>query len=251
MDGTVAPSQIIINGQEYAPEDAQSLIELGNKYREYETNLNTSLDKVVPEYTKATQKASYMEEENKKLKEEQAALADYKRRWEEYEASKQQAEKDAQTPPDTKKALEAARQIGLLDQQAFEEKLSKSGFMTKAQMDDYWKTKRAEEESVNQILSKASELEKKIDGKDGRVPFMKEAVLPYANAYGIQDLEEAYNKMNERLNAGWKAQQLEAAKTKGLQTMKGGGKKEPPKPGKTTDDNVKDRLREALWGAEE
>ena len=47
MEGTNAPEQIIINGQEYSPEDATQLIELGNKYRKMEGDLNTSLDKVI------------------------------------------------------------------------------------------------------------------------------------------------------------------------------------------------------------
>lgn len=246
-NGTVAPSQIIINGQEYTSEDAQSLIELGNKYRETETNLNTSLDKVVPEYTRATQRV-------KALEDEKNSLLSYKTKWEEYEAKQKDAEaakQQAEIPLDEKQALEAARKLGLVDQKTFEEQLSKAGFMTKTQLDEYWKQKRADEEGVNQILSKASELETKIDGKDGRQPFIKENVLAFAQTYKIDDLEEAYEKMNERMNAPWKAQQLEAAKTKGLSTMKGGGKKTPPAPGKTTDDNVNDRLTEALFGANE
>ena len=46
-------SQIVINGVEYAPEDAQSLIELGNKTRELEKNWNSPIDSLASAYGKS------------------------------------------------------------------------------------------------------------------------------------------------------------------------------------------------------
>ena len=48
----LAPSKIVINGQEYDPTEAQELIDTGRKTREYEKQWNTKVDAVWPEYGK-------------------------------------------------------------------------------------------------------------------------------------------------------------------------------------------------------
>src|SRR5450631_4065699 len=94
--------KITINGQEYDPEEATQLIELGNKWRKTETDLNTSLDKVYPEYTKATQRNKELQIE---LDERNAKLDEY--------TKAQEAEKiKAETPEDVQKAKKALRELG-------------------------------------------------------------------------------------------------------------------------------------------
>ena len=220
--GTVTSENFTINGQDYTPEDATNLVELGNKYKKIESDLNTSLDKVYPEYTKATQ-------ENKTLK-EQLKERDTKLE----ELSKPKA---PELPADQQAVRTAARAAGLVDDDYLKEK----GYMTKSEMDDYYNTKQSNQKLVDNILTKASGLEKTIDGSDGRVPFDSDAVLAYASAYNIDDLEVAYDKMNTKGNAKWKEAQLEKEEKPGLTTLRGGGKKEPL-PVKVTDDNFK-----ALW----
>lgn len=222
-DGTVAPEKLTINGQEYASEDASQLIELGNKYREYEKNLNTSLDKIVPEYTKATQKAARLEEAERKLSE-------YETRLKEFETKQIQS----QIPEDIQSVREAARKAGL----ATDDYLKEQGYMTKAEFEEMFNQKQTQQKLVDNILTKASGLEKQIDGSDGRVPFDTDAVLAYASAYNIDDLEEAYDRMNTKANARWKEAQLARAEKPGLSTLRGGGKKEPER-AKVTDDNFK------------
>src|ERR1035437_559035 len=108
--GTVTSENFTINGQDYTPEDATNLIELGNKYKKIESDLNTSLDKVYPEYTKATQ-------ENKTLKEQLAerdtTLAELKN-------------KQPELPADQQAVRKAAREAGLVDDAYLKEK----GYMT-------------------------------------------------------------------------------------------------------------------------
>ena len=226
--GTITEEKLIINGQEYNPEDATQLIDLGNKYKELEGKLNTSLDKVYPEYTRASQENKTLKEQ---LAERDAKLAEFEK-------------KTPEIPADQQAVREAARKAGLVDDEYLKEK----GYMTKEEMDEYYASKQNQQKLVDNILSKAGDLEKTIDGSDGRVPFDSDAVLAYASAYNIDDLEEAYDKMNTKGNAKWKEAQLLAQEKPGLTTLRGGGKKEPEK-AKITDDNFKQAWDE-LYGSE-
>lgn len=218
MEGTIAPEQFIINGQTYTSEEATQLVELGNKYKKMESDLNTSLDKVYPEFTKTSQR-------NKEL---EGLLAERDAKLKEFE-TKQNAQ---QVPADIQSVRKAAREAGL----ATDDYLKEQGYMTRAEMDEYFAQKQNQQKLVDNILTKASDLEKTIDGSDGRVPFDSNAVLAYASAYNIDNLEDAYDKMNEKANARWKEAQLAKEEKPGLTTLTKGGKKEPERV-KVTDDN--------------
>lgn len=232
MEGTIAPEQIIINGQEYSPEDATQLIELGNKWRETESKLNTSLDKVYPEYTRATQQN----------KEYQTKLAERDAELEKYRATQQKAERDAQTPTEIQNARKAARELGLADEDFLKEK----GYMTRDEVKQFMTEAQSLQQQSDKILKQAQDFEKQIDGSDGRVPFDSDAVLTYAAYKNISNLEEAYGLMNAKGNAKWQQAQLDKQETKGLTTLRpGGGKKEPVRP-KITDDNLGAMLSELV-----
>ncbi len=222
MDGTVAHEQIIINGQEYDPEEATQFLELGKKYKEMEGKLNTSLDKVYPEYTKATQR-------NKEL---EAELADNKVKLAEF-----QKKPIEPVNPDREAIRKNAREYGLVDRDLLKEE----GYLTKTDFEELLSQKQNQQKLVDNILTDANKLEKDIDGSDGRVPFDQKAVLAYASAYNINDLTDAYDQMNEKANAKWKQSQIDSEIRPGLTTLKGGGKKTPERV-KVTDDNFK-----ALW----
>ncbi len=221
MEGTIAPEQIIINGQEFSSEDASRYIDLGRKYSEMESKLNTSLDKVYPEYTKATQRLKELETDNA----EKARLLE-----------ELQTKKPA-IPEDRAQAIKAAREMGLADQDYLKEK----GYMTRAEMDSYYTEKQNQQKLVENVLNQADTLAKEIDGSDGRAAFNKKAVLAYAAQYQISDLKEAYEEMYEPNNKAWKDAQIAKASRPGLTTLKPGGTKQPVKT-KVSDDNFK-----ALW----
>jgi cell division septum initiation protein DivIVA len=229
--GTVTSENFTINGQDYTPEDATNLIELGNKYKKIESDLNTSLDKVYPEYTRASQ-------ENKTLKEQ---LAERDTRLAELSRPKA-----PELSEDKQAVRTAARAAGLVDDDYLKEK----GYMTKSEMDEYYNTKQTNQKLVDNILTKASGLEKTIDGSDGRVPFDSDAVLAFASAYNIEDLTEAYDKMNTKGNARWKEAQLEKEERPGLNTLNKSGGKREPLPVKVTDDNFKTLWDEQFGGNE-
>lgn len=226
MEGTIAPEQIIINGQEYSPEDATQLIELGSKYKKMESDLNTSLDKVYPEYTKLTQTKKELESQ---LAERTAEL----------ERLQKAATVKQEVPTDVQAARKAAREIGLADEDYLKEK----GYMTREEVDAYFAEKANQQKLIQDTLAQADRLEQEIDGSDGRVPFDKRAVLAYASTYNIADIKDAYEQMNERGNARWKEAQIEKEERPGLTTLKPGGKKEPVRP-KITDDNLGQALSE-------
>ena len=227
--GTVAPSNITINGVEYSPEDAQSLIELGNKTRELEKNWNTPVDSLMPAYTKSREE----------LKTVQAERDEAKRQIQEFQA-KQTAGTD--TNLDRQKARQAAKELGfILDDDA-------KNFLTKEQLDQYLSERDIQKQAVDKVLQEADNLEKQIDGSDGRPKFKKKEVLAYAQAYGFTDLTKAYEDMHSDEIKPWQEAQLSKTKSKSLKTLTSSGSKKEPEEVKITDDNVKDALRETLWG---
>lgn len=230
-----ALEKIVINGVEYDPTDAQTLIEAGTKARDFEKQWNTKLDNVYPDYTRATQEAARAKE----LQIERDAL---KVKAEEYDRVRNHVTGD----DNSRKALEAARSLGLADQ----EYLRKEGYLTETQLTKILDERQNQQSLVQNVLNQADKLEKDIDGLDGRVPFNKKAVLAYASAYNISDLNKAYDEMNEGANKSWKEQQLSGAKRPGLTTLKSGGLKAQPAEKELTKDNFADALKETLWGTE-
>jgi hypothetical protein len=226
------PSTISINGVDYDPTEAQSLIDIGRKTKELETQWNTSVDKVWPEYGRSQEKIKTLEAERNDAR---AEIESFR--------AKQNA--GVETPTDVREAQEAARKLGI----TLNEDLQKEGYLKKDDLDKYLEERDKKNQEVNRILASADSLEKEIDGSDGRPSFNKKIVLAYASTYGIGNLKEAYEDMNKDQLDKWKAAQVDAQKAKGLKTLVPGGAKSV-KEDKMTDDNVKDRLGEALFGTE-
>lgn len=222
------PSTLKIGDKEYSLDDAQELIGLGNKTREIEQKYNTKMDNVYPAYTRTTQ-------ENKTLK---ADLETARGQLQQFESKK---DAGTETSDDVVKAKEAARKLGI----TLNEDLDKS-YVKRDDLDKYFNEKMSQEKSVEKILNQADTLEKEIDGSDGRPKFSKRAILPYARAYGIPDLKEAYEDMHKDTLTSWKEAQVAQVKKPGLKTMTTSkGNKEPVAPS-ITKDNLKDQVTESL-----
>ena len=231
--GTVTPSTISINGIDYTPEEAQSLVELGTKTRDLEKQWDTPVDKVWPEFGKTR-------EELKTIQAERDAVRT------ELDEFKAKQAKGEETSADIKEARENARKLGL----TLNEDLEKSGYIKKEDLPELFKSFAQEQEEVRKLMSNADALEKEIDGTDGRPAFNKKVVLAYANSYNIPDLKEAYEDMHKPALDAWKTAQVEAEKAKGLKTLSTGGKKEPGEV-RVNDDNAKGLLHEKLYGGQE
>lgn len=231
--GTVAPSQVIINGQEYDPSEAQSLIDLGNKTREMETKWNTKLDSVWPEYGRSREQ----------LKSYESELQTARQQLQEFQSKRQEG---SETGADLTEAKEAARKLGLV----LGEDLDKTGYIKKDDLESWYQTKRQQDQAVNAVLAEADKLETDLNGTDGRPKFNKRAVMAYASTYQKANLLEAYEEMHEESLKPWKEQQIAAQRKSSLKTMGGNGKKEPVDP-KVTRDNFKKVLSESLWTGNE
>ncbi len=232
-----APEQIIINGQEFSMEDASRLIDLGKGREEIEKQLNTSIDKVYPEFTKTTQQNKALTQE---LAEKTQIIEDFQK--------KQEA--GIETPKDVQEALKAAREIGLVDKDALKEQ----GYLTKDEVEDYFNQRLTQQQNAQILLDQCGKLEKEIDGKDGRVPFDTDAVLSYMTAKGSVGTNfatplEAYNALNKKGNVKWEEAELAKQERPGLTTLKSGGKKAPV-PDKVTFDNFGDKFRELMGSGE-
>ena len=234
MPDEQAPEKIIINGQEIDPEEATQLIELGNKYRKIESDLNTSLDKVYPEYTRTSQE----------LKQTKADLAERTLELERIQKSATQPKVDPNS--DMAQIRKAAREVGLAD----EDYLNEKGYMTRDQVEAMLTEKQNLQKAADEVLSQARTLEREIDGSDGRQPFNPDAVMAYAYVNNISDLRDAYDKMNDKYNAKWKEQQIDAQAKPGLTTLTPGGKKEPQRT-KLNNDNLGAALGDWLGGLPE
>lgn len=236
--GTAALSQVVINGVEYAPEEAQRLIELGSKTREYEQKWNTPLDKVWPEYGKLSQERTQWQTEKQKY---ESQIAQFQ----------QKQSQGVETPSDVVQARAAAKKLGIV----LDEDLQSGNFVKKDDLDKWYEERRAKdterENQIKAVMSEAEKLEQTLDGSDGRPRFNKKTVLAYAGAYGFTDLQKAYEDMHADVLKQWKEEQVAGSKKPGLKTLKPSGLKKEPEPVKATNDNSKDLLKEALWGSNE
>lgn len=229
-----APEKLIINGQEYSLDDVAGLVDKGNKYDQIEKETNTPLDKVFPEFTKSRQQ----------IKDYETQIADRDRELAEYKKAKVDLAQ-AETPEEITKAKAALRQLGTVD----EDYLKQSGYMTKQEAEEFWTAKRTEEKQVEALNKEGQRLEDEIDGSDGRTPFIYRAVLAYGNAYQKENLMDAYNEMNERVNKKWTDAQLaaEEAKRPTATISIARGRKEPTET-KVTNDNLTANLAEIAKG---
>jgi hypothetical protein len=230
-----APLKITINGQEFDSNEAQELIDAGRKTRELETQYNTKLDKVWPEYGRSQQELKRLASIEKERDEAREQL----------KAFQTKKEEGIETPNDVKNAQEAARKVGLV----VSDDLEKAGYIRKDTLESYLSERDQKQEeqrrATEAVLKEADRHQSEINGSDGRPKFKKELVLAYASAYNKPNLMDAYNEMYKDELDAYKQEQIDREKAKGLKTLKGTGFKEPKQP-RVTNSNFEDILREAL-----
>lgn len=105
-------SPIKIGEQEYTVDELTDLVNRGKMSREVETKYNTKLDRLMPEYTKATQR----------VKELEGKLPEYESKIQEYE-SKLAPKNGKYTDEQKTAALVEARELGLITEQTLAEKV--------------------------------------------------------------------------------------------------------------------------------
>ena len=211
--------KIKLGDEEFDPEELKEIVGKGRFAKEVEEKYNTKIDKVWPEYTKATQ--------------ELKALREEKSQWE----SQKQAEIE-KAPPETlsedqlvQQAKAQARRLGLI---------------TVDDIDEYVTQKVTAIQQATEMLDDCRKLEAEYKGDDGRPKFDTQEVLEHMKATGIRSPIRAYKDKYEEQLDKWKESRLLGAKKPNPYTEGGLGGNREPSEVKLNKDNLEAALREVL-----
>ena len=213
--------KITIGDQEFDQEELQELVGLGRIGKEAQEKFNTSIDKVYPEFTKATQRVKELEGSETELAELKAQIA-------------QQQEPSEFTP----EAKETARK------QLAE--LMGGAPMTEAQFDKKYEARRARDKNVETLLTGVENVMADIKA-EGKPEVEKDALLEYMKVNDYRNSATAYKEMKDEELDIWRSTKITDAKRPGLHTVTTSqpGGKQPPKVDITLD-NLGKLTREAL-----
>jgi hypothetical protein len=217
-----APNKLKIGEKEYTQEELADLVKLGEMGREVETRYNTKLDRVYPEFTKKSQR-----------------LAELEQKYEQIEADKRKSQE--LTPQDEEQAIreakEAAKKLGIVTIEDFEDLLGKS-----------YKKFYDQERAAERLLDTATKFETEINGEDGRPAFKKLDILQYMADNNVNDMEVAYELLNKEKLAEWRTGQMEGMKKPGISTTRQTPAIKKPADVKVTSDNLNELVSQALDG---
>ncbi|MBU1092547.1 hypothetical protein KJ836_02680 [Patescibacteria group bacterium] len=211
--------KIKIGEEEFDPEELSGIIAKGRWANEVETKQNTKLDKLMPEYTKATQRLKDYEEKEKVWNEAQE-------------------KKLSETPQNELSEEELVRQTKL--------QAKKFGLITVDDIDQYVTQRINSVQQANELLEECKGMEKEYGGEDGRPKFETEEILKHMQETGIKSPLKAWKDKYEEQIDKWKEDQLGKAKKSGLYTETGSSGNHEPSPVKLTKSNLQDALTEAL-----
>lgn len=202
--------KIKVGDEEYTQEELNRLVGLGKIGVEAEEKYNTKIDKVWPEFSKSRNEVKDLQEKVEALEKGNTAPI--------------MEGDDAQVS----EALEAAKRLGL---------------MTKDQFDELYAQRRAAEK----LLDQTSGLEKEYNGADGRPKFDQKEVLQFMAENGINDPELAYKVRYEKELDEWKEKRLTGAKKSNIVTStNAGATSKAPEQVKPNRDNIQALIEESL-----
>ena len=211
----VVSDKIKLGEKEYSQEELQKLVGLGESAVNLETQWNTKIDKLMPEFVKKTQKLAEIEPE-----------------WEQLKKAKDEEENKPKPGAPTPEEKEQARRA-LVD-------ILGGEVVKKSDFDEIYAQRRAAErllDDIDVVIGDAKEL--------GKPETNKEDLLKHMQETGIRNPEKAYKDLFEEQLDKWKQDQVTKIKPSGINTEKGspaGGHQ--PEPVKVTKDNLESMLRE-------
>ena len=209
---TKEPEKIKVGEKEYGQEELSRLVGLGELGMELETKWNTKLEKVYPEFTKATQDRDT-----------------YKKRVEEFEAqeTKTKAEKGEELSPEEikKQAIAEAETLGLVHSGNVNQFIA-NYLQARDLIDD-----------AEAVIAQA--------GEEGKPKTTTKELLGHMEETGIKSPEKAYKDKFEKELETWKEGQLDKAKGNGMETLDSStaGSKEPESPKLTNLDSLRDAMK--------
>lgn len=218
-------TKIKVGEDEYSQADIQRLVGLGKMAEEVETKYNTKLDRVYPEYTKATQEVKSQRE---KLAEYESQLTKLR------ETQKQDAQAGQPWTPEQK--AQAKQQL---------QDLVGGKIMT----DTEFEQKYAERRAGEKLLVECEEYVDEIDGSDGRPKFHLPEILEHMKETGIRHPLKAYKDKYETQLDEWKSKQIGSVKSPGLVTNTQAETGKIPPRVRITNDNLTQSIRDELFGA--
>lgn len=213
------PEKIKIGEEEFDPSELQDLIGKGRFAKEVEEKYNTKLDKVWPEYTKATQKIKDYEEKEKT--------------W-----MTQQAEQLANKPQNELSEEELSQQARM--------QAKKLGLVTIDDINTYVEQRIGVINRATELNKECDDLEKEFNGKDGRPKFDREQVYEHMKETGIRTPMKAYKDLYEEQLDKWKENKFKESKKPSMYTENGLSGNHEPSNVKITKSNIGDILREVL-----
>jgi hypothetical protein len=212
-----APSKLRIGDEEFDPEEAQKLIALGKMGREVEEKYNTRLDRVYPEYTKATQELASIRKEREEA---------------ERQALQQKQDQGSELTPEERKRLarEQARELGILTEDSYSERFDR----------DY-----AERRAGEKLVDTVNDLVK--DASDKGIKTTNVQILEFMQQEGLKNPKTAFELMHKDAIRSWEAEELRKSRPNGIVTESSStaGAKSP-EPVKYTRTNLLDSVLESL-----
>lgn len=216
--------KIKLGEQEFDPSELEDLVSKGKLVNEVETKYNTKIDRVFPEYTKATQELKELRTQADELKQLKEQMA-------------RQTDPGSQFTPDqieqARKQLETILGGRVITEKDWETRLN--------ERDQLKEATRIVESDIKDVLADIK--------KSGKPEATREELLQYMNDTGIVKAESAYKQMKEAELDDWKMKQLQSGKRLGLHTIttSSPGSKEPA-PVRPTLQNLQQLTHEALYG---
>jgi len=214
-----APEKIKINEKEYTQDELNELVSLGEIGKEAEKKFNTKLDRVWQDYGKTKNQVKDLESQLEELK-----------------TKPQEPAQQDLTPEAISQAREAAKKIGIITEDRFDDYL-----------DQRFRTRYMQERAAERLLEKCDDLEGKYNGKDGRPAFNKEDILNHMANTGIKDPELAYKTKFENEIDSWKEKQFGSMRKPGIVTQTESTGMKLPDVKKITDANLRSALEEELY----
>lgn len=214
-----APEKFKVGEKEYSQDELSELVGLGEIGREAEKKFNTKLDKVWPKFGEMKNREKELEAQLEELK-----------------AKKEEAPQNELSQESISQAREAAKKIGIVTEDQFDNYLDKR-----------FRSKYLQERAAERLIEDCEDFEKKFDGKDGRPAFKKEEILNHMMETGIKDPELAYKTKFETEIDAWKEQQFGSMKKPGITTQTESTGMKLPEPRKITDSNLRSALEESLY----
>src|SRR3990167_2238962 len=148
----LAPSTLKIGDTEYTQEQVEEMVTRAQEVERLESQYNTKLDRVWPEYGKSQNRLKELEEELEDLKMKAA----------------NQPQPEVLPEEQIRQARDAAKRIGLVTDDEFLNTMSKN-----------FKSLYQQERQAERLIDEGQRFEKEINGSDGRPKFVLEDILEH------------------------------------------------------------------------